>query len=141
MTGYRESAYGFLGWEQTALSVLPAGESKEFLGFVRPGARKHSFSRAFLSALKNDPLAMDCNLHGEERPCVACSNCARVCPVGILPQLTYKSALAGEVEESLVHGLLDCVECGLCTYVCPSKIELSRFLTAAKRSYLKEQTA
>jgi Na+-transporting NADH:ubiquinone oxidoreductase subunit A len=141
LTGYRESAYGFLGWEQTALSVLPAGESKEFLGFVRPGARKHSFSRAFLSALKNDPLAMDCNLHGEERPCVACSNCARVCPVGILPQLTYKSALAGEVEESLVHGLLDCVECGLCTYVCPSKIELSRFLTAAKRSYLKEQTA
>jgi Na+-transporting NADH:ubiquinone oxidoreductase subunit A len=141
LTGYQESGVGFLGWEQTALTVLPAGENKEFLGFVRPGLRKHSFSRAFLSSLKNEALTMDCNLHGEERPCVACSNCARVCPVEILPQLAYKSALAGEVEESLAHGLLDCVECGLCTYVCPSKIELSRFLTAAKRSYLKEQTA
>jgi Na+-transporting NADH:ubiquinone oxidoreductase subunit A len=141
LTGYRGSAFDFLGWEQTALTVLPAGEQKEFLGFVRPGLRKHSFSRAFLSSLGNESLAMDCNLHGEERPCVACSNCARVCPVEILPQLAYKSALIGEVEESLAHGLLDCVECGLCTYVCPSKIELSHFLTAAKRSYLKEQTA
>jgi Na+-transporting NADH:ubiquinone oxidoreductase subunit A len=141
LTGYHESAFGFLGWEQTSLTVLPAGEEKEFLGFVRPGRRKHSFSSAFLSSLSNEPLAMDCNLHGEERPCVACSNCARVCPVAILPQLAYKSALVGEVEESLAHGLLDCVECGLCTYVCPSKIELSHFLTAAKRSYLKEQTA
>jgi Na+-transporting NADH:ubiquinone oxidoreductase subunit A len=141
LTGYRASAFGFLGWEHTALTVLPGGEEKEFLGFVRPGLRKHSFSHAFLSALSNEPIAMDCNLHGEERPCVACSNCARVCPVEILPQMAYKSALVGEVEEALAHGLLDCVECGLCSYVCPSKIELSHFLTAAKRSYLKEQTA
>jgi Na+-transporting NADH:ubiquinone oxidoreductase subunit A len=141
LTGYRESALGFLGWEQTAVAVLPAGEEKEFLGFVRPGLRKHSFSRGFLSALRYEPLSMDCNLHGEVRPCVACSSCARVCPVEILPQLAYKSALAGEVEESLAHGLLDCVECGLCTYVCPSKIELCRFLTDAKRTYLKEQSA
>lgn len=141
LTGYRDRADGFLGWEQTAVTVLPAGKEKEFLGFVRPGMHKHSFSRSFLSALRVAPLSMNCNLHGEVRPCVACSNCARVCPVGILPQLTFKSALAGEVEESLAHGLLDCVECGLCTYVCPSKIELSRFLTAAKRTYHKEQTA
>lgn len=141
LTGYRADPGGFLGWEQTALAVLPAGEEKEFLGFVRPGYRKHSFSRGFLSSLNNTPLSMDCNLHGEERPCVACSSCARVCPVAILPQLAYKSALAGEIEEALAHGLLDCVECGLCTYVCPSKIELCRFLTDAKRTYLKEQTA
>jgi Na+-transporting NADH:ubiquinone oxidoreductase subunit A len=141
LTGYRDKVDGFLGWEQTALAVLPAGEEKEFLGFVRPGFRKHSFSRGFLSALNSAPISMDCNLHGEERPCVACSACERVCPVGILPQLAFKSALAGEVEEALAHGLLDCVECGLCTYVCPSKIELCRFFTDAKRTYLKEQTA
>lgn len=141
LTGYHADPGGFLGWEQTALAVLPSGAAKEFLGFVRPGFRKHSYSRGFLSSLNSVPLSMDCNLHGEERPCVACSSCARVCPVGILPQLTYKSALAGEVEEALSHGLLDCVECGLCTYVCPSKIELCRFLTDAKRTYLKEQTA
>mgnify|MGYP001814293846 CR=1 FL=1 len=141
LTGYRDTPDGFLGWEQTALTILPAGEEKEFLGFVRPGLKKHSYSRGFLSALRYKPVSMDCNLHGEERPCVACSSCARVCPVGILPQLAYKAALAGEVEEALAHGMPDCVECGLCTYVCPSKIELSRFFTDAKRTYLKEQTS
>ena len=44
-----------------------------------------------------------------------------------------------EVEEYLAHGLLDCVECGLCTYVCPSKIELAATLQAAKHAYRKEQ--
>jgi Na+-transporting NADH:ubiquinone oxidoreductase subunit A len=61
-----------------------------------------------------------------------------VCPVEILPQLTYKSILAGEVEESLEHGLLDCVECGLCSYVCPSKIELFDTLKTARAAYYKE---
>ncbi|MBW1820756.1 MAG: 4Fe-4S dicluster domain-containing protein [Deltaproteobacteria bacterium] len=56
----------------------------------------------------------------------------------ILPQFTLKSILADEVEESLAHGLLDCVECGLCTYVCPSKIELCAAFKGAKEAYYKE---
>jgi Na+-transporting NADH:ubiquinone oxidoreductase subunit A len=59
--------------------------------------------------------------------------------VDIWPQMTFKSILAEEVEESLAHGLLDCVECGLCSYVCPSKIELTATLQAAKHAYRKEQ--
>jgi Na+-transporting NADH:ubiquinone oxidoreductase subunit A len=59
--------------------------------------------------------------------------------VEILPQLTYKSILAEEVEEYLAHGLLDCVECGLCSYVCPSKIELLETLKSAKTSYYRDQ--
>ena len=48
--------------------------------------------------------------------------------------------LAGEVEESVEHGLLDCVECGLCSYVCPSKLELFATLKTAKAEFYKEQT-
>ena len=66
-------------------------------------------------------------------------HCADICPVDILPQLTYKAVLAEEVEEALEHGLLDCVECGLCTYVCPSKIELTESLKSAKAAYRKER--
>ena len=80
-------------------------------------------------------------MNGEERACIACLHCASVCPVDILPQLTYKAILAEEVEEYLEHGLLDCVECGLCTYVCPSKIELTRTFIAAKAAYAKERMA
>jgi Na+-transporting NADH:ubiquinone oxidoreductase subunit A len=53
--------------------------------------------------------------------------------------MTLKAILVDEVEEYLAHGLLDCVECGLCTYVCPSKIELAETFQATKRSYHREQ--
>ena len=49
-------------------------------------------------------------------------------------------SVAGEVEESIEHGLLDCVECGLCSYVCPSKLELIATLKKAKAEFYKEQT-
>lgn len=141
LRGFTGDADGYLGFHETALNLLPAGDQREFLAFVRPGTRKPSFSRTFLSALNRHRLPMDCNLHGELRPCVACNACMQVCPVEIMPQLTFKSLLADDIEEALAHGLLDCVECGLCSYVCPAKIELCDHFTRAKRRYHQEQTA
>jgi Na+-transporting NADH:ubiquinone oxidoreductase subunit A len=59
--------------------------------------------------------------------------------VEILPQLAYKCILADDVDGALAHGLLDCVECGLCSYVCPSKIDLVGALKKARRTYYEEQ--
>jgi Na+-transporting NADH:ubiquinone oxidoreductase subunit A len=47
--------------------------------------------------------------------------------------------LADEIEDALGHGMLDCVECGLCTYVCPSKVELCETLKKTKKAYYLEQ--
>ncbi|MBU0995000.1 MAG: Na(+)-translocating NADH-quinone reductase subunit A [Proteobacteria bacterium] len=138
LSGYTVSHDSYVGFYETALTALPKGGEKEFLGFARPGIKKHSYSRTFLSVFNRKPLDMDCGMHGEERACVNCSSCANVCPVDILPQFTMKAIHAGEVEEALDHGLLDCVTCGLCSYVCPSKIELSTILENAKRDYYKE---
>lgn len=139
-TGFATPKDSYLGFFETALNLLPEGDCKgEFLGLFAPGYHKPSYSRAFLSKLNRAPLESDCNMHGDQRACIACGYCARVCPVDILPQFTYKAILAEEVEESLEHGLLDCVECGLCSYVCPSKIELVQTFKAAKADYRKEQ--
>lgn len=138
LTGYGAESETYLGFYETALALVPKGSEREFLAFVRPGMNKPTYSRTFLSALSSADLEMNCNLHGGLRACIGCGHCMDVCPVEILPQLTYKSILAGEVEESLEHGLLDCVECGLCTYVCPSKIELYDTLKTAKAAYYKE---
>ena len=136
--GYRSNADAYLSFLETSLTILPEGDEREMFGFARPGLRKPSHSRAFLSALSNASQPMDCGMHGELRACVNCGYCADVCAVDILPQFTLKSILAGEVEEALSHGLLDCVSCGLCTYVCPCKIEIQAQLKAAKDSYYKE---
>jgi Na+-transporting NADH:ubiquinone oxidoreductase subunit A len=140
LTGYAASPESYLGMMEKALNLVPEGDGKgEFLGFVRPGYRKPTYSRTFASRLHRNPLATDCNTHGGVRACIACGYCAEVCPVEILPQFAYKAVLAGEVEEALAHGLLDCVECALCSYVCPSKLELVETFKTAKAQFMREQ--
>ncbi|MBC8393609.1 MAG: Na(+)-translocating NADH-quinone reductase subunit A [Deltaproteobacteria bacterium] len=138
--GYPGSKESYLGFYETSLTLIPEGKEREMLAFVRPGFNKPSYSRTFLSFFNKAGLSMDCNLHGGRRACIACGYCTEICPVDILPQLTYKSIFAEDVDESLAHGLLDCVECGLCSYVCPSKIELFATIKAARTAYYKEQT-
>lgn len=137
--GYESDRRGYMGHCETALNILPQGDRAEFLALFNPGIRKPTYSRVFLSPLNPGPLRYDCNLHGGQRACIACLHCADVCPVDILPHMAYKAVLAEEVEEYLEHGLLDCVECGLCSFVCPSKIELTRAFCDTKAAYAKEQ--
>jgi len=136
--GYAGDPLGFMGHYETALNLVPSGSQAEFLALFRPGINKPTYSRTFLSCLHPGPMVYNCNLHGGERACIACMHCADVCPVNILPHMAYKAILADEVEEVLAHGLLDCVECGLCSYVCPSKIELTRTFVDAKAAYAKD---
>jgi Na+-transporting NADH:ubiquinone oxidoreductase subunit A len=140
MRGYASSMEGFMGLYETSLSLIPRGQQAEFLTLFKPGLDKPTYSRTFLSRLNPGPLVFNCNKSGEERACIACMHCADVCPVDILPQMAYKAILAEEVEEYLEHGLLDCVECGLCSYVCPSKIELAKTFIDTKAAYAKEQS-
>jgi Na+-transporting NADH:ubiquinone oxidoreductase subunit A len=138
-TGYTGSEKSYLGFHEKSLLLIPRGDEKgDVFDWMMPGYEKPSYSRTFLSTINSDDLEMDCNRHGGLRACVSCNHCPRVCPVDMLPQLTYKAVLAGEVEEALAHGLLDCVECGLCSYVCPSKLELTQTLQRAKEDFYKE---
>jgi len=135
-TGYQCLAGSHLGLLETSLILLDEGKREEFLALINPGLNKPTYSRLFASRLfPAGNVAVDCNKHGGDRACIACMHCADVCPVDILPQLVYKAILVEEVEEYLAHGLLDCAECGLCSYVCPSKIELTAILKAAKAAY------
>ncbi|MEJ2155460.1 MAG: 4Fe-4S dicluster domain-containing protein [Desulfobacteraceae bacterium] len=136
--GYASDRYGFMGHYETALNLVPEGSGSEFLSLFNPGLLKPTYSRTFLSRLNPGVLRYDCNRHGGERACIACMHCSDICPVDIMPHKAYKAILADEVEEYLEHGLLDCVECGLCSYVCPSKIELTRTFIDAKAAYAKE---
>lgn len=140
LTGFRSNPDGFMGFYENALTLLPEGGDREFLALFRPGYNKPSVSRTFLSVFNRKPQSLTCNTHGELRACIACNYCPPVCPVDILPQLAYKCVLADDMDSALAHGLLDCVECGLCTYVCPSKIDIADALKAARAAYYREQS-
>lgn len=64
--------------------------------------------------------------------CIRCSRCVQQCPVGLMPCMI---ALASEKEKwdlSKAYGCLDCMECGLCNYVCPQKINMVQLIKYAK---------
>ncbi|MFQ5680730.1 MAG: hypothetical protein ACE5GG_01550, partial [Candidatus Omnitrophota bacterium] len=71
--------------------ALPENRRREFLAFLRWGARRQSFSHTFASRLFpfRDKRA-ETNLHGEQRPCISCNYCEQVCPVDVIPHLLSK---------------------------------------------------
>ena len=64
LNGYAVSEDGYLGFYETALTLIPEGRNREFLGFARPGFSKPSRSRAFLSVFHRAPFEMDCRTNG-----------------------------------------------------------------------------
>ena len=54
---------------------------------------------------------------------------------------SLRNTEVNDVEESMRLGVLDCTECGVCTYVCPSKIELSSKFSTMKAQLYKEANA
>jgi len=111
--------------ECTGLTMLPEQTDREFLGFMRPGARRRSYSRCFLSLLRPAaPERRTTGVRGEGRPCIGCGYCEEVCPVGIMPHWIHKLLYQDELEEADAVGMGRCIACGLCSFVCPSKLEL-----------------
>jgi Na(+)-translocating NADH:ubiquinone oxidoreductase A subunit len=110
--------------------AIPENKKREFLAFTRPGLRRDSYSRTFVSALM--PFVKkycDTNIHGEERPCISCTYCEEVCPVEIIPHLLSKYVKRGIIDETIMnYKIFNCIECGLCSFVCPSKISLAKHI-------------
>jgi len=69
----------------------------------------------------------------EEGPCIRCSRCVRGCTCRLSPVLMNNEIEAGELEKAAKIGLLDCIECGSCSYVCPARIQLVQRFRVGKQ--------
>jgi electron transport complex protein RnfC len=69
---------------------------------------------------------------GDIRPCIRCSACIEVCPIGLLPNMISVCAERGAFSESEQFHPFDCIECGCCSYVCPSYRPLVQMIRFAK---------
>ncbi len=80
-------------------------------------------------------------LSGEEEPCIKCSQCIDHCPIGLLPT-TLARLVKREMWDSLKdYNIMDCIECGSCSYICPSKIPLVHYIKLGKLQVQKQATS
>ncbi len=68
----------------------------------------------------------------EAGACIRCGQCARVCPIGLLPLEMAANIRTGRLNDAAALGLSDCIACGCCAYICPSHIPLVQYFSHAK---------
>lgn len=74
----------------------------------------------------------------EELGCIRCSRCIEACPLGLMPCAIGLSVKKERFDIAGSYDPFDCIECGSCSYVCPSKIPLVQLVKLAK-SKIKRQ--
>lgn len=75
---------------------------------------------------------------GEAGPCIRCCRCVDVCPMSLQP---YLLQILGEFdlpEEAKTNGVLNCMECGCCSYICPSARPILDYIKLSKLQLRKK---
>ena len=72
----------------------------------------------------------------ESIACVRCGKCVAVCPYNLLPNFLGEYAVQGELGQAEAYNIMDCRECGCCTFVCPSRRPLMQAIKGAKSKIL-----
>lgn len=64
--------------------------------------------------------------------CVRCCKCVEYCPMMLYPNQISIYCEAGMVKEAAEWNTMDCIECGICAYVCPSKRPIVQLVQRTK---------
>ncbi|HYN77233.1 MAG TPA: electron transport complex subunit RsxC, partial [Lamprocystis sp. (in: g-proteobacteria)] len=67
-------------------------------------------------------------------PCIRCGACVSICACGLVPMELAAHIRHDDLDGAATLGLLDCVSCGSCSWVCPSHIPLVHYFNYAKGS-------
>jgi len=65
-------------------------------------------------------------------PCVRCGWCVEQCPMSIHPAQLLEASQQEDRHMALSAGLEFCIECGICSYICPSQLPLAASIRKLK---------
>jgi Na+-translocating ferredoxin:NAD+ oxidoreductase subunit C len=68
----------------------------------------------------------------EYSDCVRCCKCVEHCPMLLYPNQISIYCEAGMIREAADWNTMDCIECGICAYVCPSKRPITQLVQRTK---------
>ncbi len=68
----------------------------------------------------------------QESACIRCGRCVRACPMYLMPTELDQAARKRKLASLTEHAVMDCIECGCCTFVCPAKRYLVQNIRVGK---------
>ncbi len=72
-------------------------------------------------------------------PCIRCARCIDACPMKLQPSIIGVFIEKGHFEDAKDYNVLDCFECGSCTFVCPANRPIVQWVKRAKKELLKKK--
>ena len=64
--------------------------------------------------------------------CIRCARCVDACPMHLMPTKLMNFVKEDMIEKAEAMKLESCIECGCCSYVCPSRIPLVHYFRLGK---------
>lgn len=136
-TSYADLLAACGGNSKDVVRIISGGP---MMGFALPSAdiamTKTSSGILFFSG--------ECLSQYSSSPCINCGRCVEACPLRLMPNEISQAVEADDIALAEELNVMDCFECGTCSYVCPAHRPLvqhhrrAKAIIAAKRRAAKK---
>ncbi|MDA1087378.1 MAG: Na(+)-translocating NADH-quinone reductase subunit A [Verrucomicrobia bacterium] len=132
LSGVTIDADSYARFYGRSITVLNEGRERMMMGWLEPGFKRLSFSRAYLSGWLNGDKQwnLTTNMNGGPRAMVLSGHYDKVMPLNIMVDYLVRAVLADDTDEAVQLGILetDPEDFALCEYICPCKMELQTII-------------
>jgi electron transport complex protein RnfC len=104
---------------------------KLIMGGLMTGRSYYSSHVPVISGVDGVIMMKD-DVSWESNLCSNCGECGNICPEGLSPNCIYAAVDKGEVNKIISLNIAKCLECGLCSFVCPSRMHLLHQIKTGK---------
>ncbi len=74
-----------------------------------------------------------------DAPCIRCGKCVQHCPMQLMPFKLRQASVKNDVDMAMKYNATECIECGLCSYICPANKNILQYIRMIKPEVLKKQ--
>tara|TARA_B100000029_G_C17592266_1_gene962934 strand:+ start:339 stop:1670 length:1332 start_codon:yes stop_codon:yes gene_type:complete len=131
LTGKKVETDQFLGFYDTSVAILSDEVDRPFIGMLAVGSSdtKYSLTNTFMG-FGQKLFKFNTAQNGEERAMVPINAWENVLPMDLYPNALFRAILAQDIDEMEQLGLWECddEDFALCSFACPSKIDVGEVI-------------